>query len=147
MTNTPAAPTARVQIDEIVTDMTGDRWVRFAGSLVFTNTDQDDDRLTRAELVDRYGPLTPHQTAPAVTRLTMHDPAAPEMGQRVSAVYRGQAVTGAVTSRAFGRPVEGVHPLESVHLHLDSPITSPSGRKYDRIYLATAEALASVKVL
>jgi hypothetical protein len=144
MTNTQPAPTARVQVAEIVTDLAGDRWVRFEGSHLFKNADQDDERLTRAELADRYGPLTPY--GPAATMLTQHDPSAPAMGQHVSAVFRGEAVTGTVTSLAFGAPADGVHPLDVVHLHLDAPVSGPTGRSYDLVYL-DGDALATIKAL
>jgi hypothetical protein len=51
----------RVQVEEIVVDCFGDRWVKYSTSVLFKNADQDDDRLTRAELADRHGPLSPYR--------------------------------------------------------------------------------------
>lgn len=51
----------RVVVEEIVVDVYGDRWVKFSTGPFYKNADQDDDSLTRHDLSDRYGPLTPYR--------------------------------------------------------------------------------------
>lgn len=57
----PLPRVARVVVEEIVVDIYGDRWVKFADCALYKNADQDDDRLTRHDLSDRYGPLTSYR--------------------------------------------------------------------------------------
>lgn len=54
-------PKVRVTVVDIVVDIQGDRWVQFSTSPLYKNADQDCEHLSRHDLSDRYGPLTPYR--------------------------------------------------------------------------------------
>lgn len=85
-------------------------------------------------------------TTNQLTRLTVHEPGSPEIGEHITVMFRGERVAGTVTSRSFDSPVEGVHPLDVLHLQLDQPVTTPTGRLVHRIYVTRATgALATIE--
>ena len=60
-TTGPLPKVPRVEVEDKVVDIYGDRWFKFSGSPYYKNVDQEDDYLTHHDLSDRYGPLTPYR--------------------------------------------------------------------------------------